>query len=274
MGAYVQDLTGKVAVVTGGASGIGLAMARSFGVAGAKLMLADIEQAALEHAVDKLTSEGFEVDGEKCDVAKWDDVERLADRTYERFGAAHIVCNNAGVVTFKPTWEQTLDDWNWVMGVDLWGVVHGIRAFVPRMIAGGEPGHVVNTASTAGLLGFQLIAPYVAAKMAVVGVSESLYNDLKAAKHPIGVSVLCPGGVRTRIRDSERNRPGNDIASDGSTMESKEAIDPEDVAALVLDGIRTGTFWLLPHERYVDMFVQRAESARLRIDPPIPWVDR
>jgi NAD(P)-dependent dehydrogenase (short-subunit alcohol dehydrogenase family) len=184
------------------------------------------------------------------------------------------VCNNAGVVTFKPTWEQTLDDWNWVMGVDLWGVVHGVNAFVPRMIASGEPGHIVNTASVAGLLGFPLIAPYVAAKMAVVGLSETLYNDLKVAKHAIGVSVLCPGGVRTRIRDSERNRPGQEKPSDGATMESNEAIDPEDVAALVLDGIRTGTFWLLPHERYVDMFATRAESAKTRTDPPIPWVDR
>jgi NAD(P)-dependent dehydrogenase (short-subunit alcohol dehydrogenase family) len=274
MGAYVQDLSGKVAVVTGGASGIGLAMARSFGAAGAKLMLADIEQAALEHAVDKLTAEGFDVDGEKCDVAVWDDVDALAAHTYERFGAAHIVCNNAGVVTFKPTWEQSLDDWKWVMGVDLWGVVHGINAFVPRMIAGGDVGHIVNTASVAGLLGFPLIAPYVAAKMAVVGLSESLHNDLKTAGHRIGVSVLCPGGVRTRIRDSDRNRPGQEKPSDGATMESNEAIDPEVVAALVLDGIQSGTFWLLPHQRYVDFFSQRADSAQKRVDPPIPFVDR
>jgi NAD(P)-dependent dehydrogenase (short-subunit alcohol dehydrogenase family) len=275
MGAHVTDLSGKVAVVTGGASGIGLAMARSFGAAGAKLMLGDIEQAALEHAVDKLTGEGFDVDGEKCDVSRWEDVDALAARTYERYGAAHIVCNNAGVVTFKPTWEQTLADWNWVLGVDLMGVVHGVKAFVPRMIASGEPGHVVNTSSTAGILGFPLIAPYVAAKMAVVGLSETLLNDLNAAGHAIGVSVLCPGAVRTGIRNSERNRPGHDsVVSSGGTMESKETLDPEAVAALVLDGIRTGTFWLFPHQRYVDMFSTRAESAKLRIDPPVPWVDR
>jgi NAD(P)-dependent dehydrogenase (short-subunit alcohol dehydrogenase family) len=274
MGAHVTDLSGKVAVVTGGASGIGLAMARSFGAAGAKLMLGDIEQAALEHAVDTLTGEGYDVDGEKCDVSKWEDVDALAARTYEKFGAAHIVCNNAGVVTFKPTWEQTLADWQWVLGVDLWGVVHGVNAFVPRMIAGGEVGHIVNTASTAGLLGFPLIAPYVAAKMAVVGLSETLLNDLNAAKHCIGVSVLCPGAVRTGIRNSERNRPGHAGPTSTGTMESNETIDPEEVAALVLNGIRTGTFWLLPHQRYVDLFSARAESAQLRVDPPIPFVDR
>ena len=275
MTAHVNDMTGKVAVITGGASGIGLAMARAFGVAGARLMLADIEATALAEAIGALAGEGCEVDGIVCDVSKWADVEALAERTYERFGAANVICNNAGVVTFKPTWEQTLDDWDWVLGVDLMGVVHGIRAFVPRMIASGEVGHIVNTASVAGLLGFPAIAPYVAAKMAVVGVSESLHNDLVAAGHSIGVSVLCPGGVRTRIRESERNRPGfEDAPTDGLTMESKEAINPEDVASLVLDAVRAGTFWILPHERYVDMFVRRADSARARIDPPIPTVDR
>lgn len=274
MAAYVEDLTGKVAVVTGGASGIGLAMAQRFAAAGAKLMLGDIEAEALERTIVMLRAEGHDVDGLQGDVAKADDVEALASRTYDRYGAAHIVCNNAGVVTFKPAWEQTLDDWKWVLGVDLWGVIHGIRSFVPRMIAGGEVGHIVNTASTAGLLGFAGIAPYVAAKMGVVGASESLLNDLRAAGHRIGVSVICPGAVRTRIRDSERNRPGHAHESDGSTMESKEAIDPGDVAELVLDAVQTGTFWVLPHQRYVDMFSERAASAQSRTDPPVPWVDR
>lgn len=274
MGAHVTDLSGKVAVVTGGASGIGLAMAKRFAADGAKIMLADIEETALAAAVAALKADGHDADGVRCDVSSWADVDSLADRTYERFGAAHVVCNNAGVVTFKPTWEQTLDDWHWVMGVDLWGVVYGIRAFVPRMIASGEVGHVVNTASTAGLLGFPQIAPYVAAKMAVVGTSESLYNDLKAAGHSIGVSVVCPGGVRTRIRESERNRPGFEGQTDGASMESKEAIDPEDVAELVHRAVLDGTFWVLPHERYVDLFVDRAQSARDRTDPPIPFVSR
>jgi NAD(P)-dependent dehydrogenase (short-subunit alcohol dehydrogenase family) len=211
-----------------------------------------------------------------CDVASAGAVAALADHTYERFGGAHVICNNAGVVTFKPIWEQTLEDWKWVLDIDLWGVIHGIHAFLPRMLAAGEPGHFVNTASTAGILGFGAIAPYVAAKHAVVGISQTMLNDLNAAKKPIGVSVLCPGTVRTGIYRSERNRPGVSAVApvDPSREVSRESIEPDDVANQVYDAIVNGTFWVLPHERYIDLYESLGASARHRTDPPVPFVDR
>ena len=274
--AHLTDLKGRTAVVTGGASGIGLALAHRFGAAGANVMVADIEAGALDRALDELHAAGVSAAGTVCDVASAGAVAALADHTYERFGAAHVVCNNAGVVTFKPIWQQTLEDWKWVLDIDLWGVVHGIHAFLPRMLAAGEPGHFVNTASTAGLLGFGGIAPYVAAKHAVVGLSQTMLHDLNAAKKPIGVSVLCPGTVRTGIHQSERNRPGVTVAAPVATGRevSRESIEPDEVANQVHDAIVSGIFWVLPHERYVDTYEALSTSARTRTDPPLPFVDR
>ena len=275
MTAHIENFSGKVAVITGGASGIGFALAEAMGAAGAKIVIADIEQTALNKAVGRLRGSSIDCEGVMCDVAKADQVEALAATTYERFGAAHVVCNNAGVVTFKPVWEQTLDDWKWVVDIDLWGVIHGVHAFVGRMLASGEPGHFVNTASVAGLLGFPGISPYVAAKHAVVGLSESMLADFNAHNKPIGVSVLCPGQVRTQIYRSERNRDGYESpAENAAGIESRETIEPNDVAQMVMQAIRAGTFWILPHERYVDMYVANADTAARRSDPVVPGVDR
>jgi NAD(P)-dependent dehydrogenase (short-subunit alcohol dehydrogenase family) len=203
----MQDFAGKVAVITGGANGLGLAMARRFGAAGMKIVIGDIETGALADAEASLAADGIEVIGRRTDVALSGDLEALADAAYERFGAVHVLANNAGVGGSPGAmWELSEADWQWVIDVDLWSVIHGIRAFVPRMIDGGEEGHVINTASVAGLISGAVGGPYTVAKFGVVALSEQLYFELGRAEHPIGVSVLCPGFVNTRIYDSGRNR--------------------------------------------------------------------
>jgi len=203
----MKDFEGKVAVITGGANGLGLAMAHRFGAAGMKVVIADIETGALADAEASLHAVGIEVLGRRTDVAESGDLEALADAAYERFGAVHIVANNAGVGGSPGAmWELSDADWRWVIDVDLWSVIHGIRAFVPRMIADGQDGHIINTASVAGLISGAVGGPYTVAKFGVVALSEQLYFELGRAEHPIGVSVLCPGFVNTRIYDSDRNR--------------------------------------------------------------------
>ncbi|MGH1492344.1 MAG: SDR family NAD(P)-dependent oxidoreductase, partial [Acidimicrobiales bacterium] len=203
----MQDFEGKVAVITGGASGLGLAMARRFGAAGMKVVIGDIETGALADAEASLQADGVEVIGHRTDVAQSGDLEALADAAYERFGAVHILANNAGVGGSPGAmWELSEADWRWVIDVDLWSVIHGVRAFVPRMISSGEEGHIINTASVAGLISGAVGGPYTVAKFGVVALSEQLYFELGRAEHPIGVSVLCPGFVNTRIYDSGRNR--------------------------------------------------------------------
>jgi len=262
--------SGQVAVVTGGASGIGLAMARAFGAQGMKLMLGDIEEAALATAADSLRVDGFEVATQIVDVSSSDAVDAFADATYNAFGAAHIVCNNAGVVARHDAWDS-LKDWKWVIDVDMWGVIHGIHSFVPRMLAAGTPGHVVNTASTAGLLGFPGIASYVAAKHAVVGMSSSMHHELEATA--LGISVLCPGLVATNIVNSERNRPENPEHPDVPTFAMRgETLPPDEVADEVVAAVRADRFWIMPHEHYVDQGIAVAEGRRAGTAPPRPVV--
>lgn len=258
----MDDLRGKVAVITGGASGIGLAVAKACAAAGMKLVLADIEQGALDAVSAEFTGQGVEVLAQRVDVSDPDQVEALAAATYERFGAAHFLMNNAGVVTGGKAWEQTLEDWNWVLGVDLWGVIYGIRSFVPRMLAGGEPGHIVNTASIAGLLAMPGIAPYDVAKSGVVSLSECLHHDLRASDSVIGVSVLCPGRVASRIGESDRNRPGgtNNPTYRPGTDRPTTLLSAEHTADLVVDAIRTGRFWILTHDGYNEWLTGRAAN--------------
>ena len=201
----MEELAGKVAVITGGASGIGLATARRLARDGARLVLADVERPALEEAAREIGALGAEVLAVPTDVGERADVERLAEETYARFGAAHLLFNNAGVALFGGIETMRHEDWEWLIRVNLWGVIHGIESFVPRMVEGGEGGHIVNTASFAGLVPNQGLGVYCTTKYAVVGLSEVLYRDLSG--YGIGVSVLCPMVVETRISSCERNRP-------------------------------------------------------------------
>jgi NAD(P)-dependent dehydrogenase (short-subunit alcohol dehydrogenase family) len=239
-------------------------MAAAFAAEGMKVVLSDVETGPLEEAVAALRGDGHEVMGVPADVARWPDVEALAEATIEAFGAVHVACNNAGVVKRARTWALTLDDWNWVLGVDLWGVIHGVKAFVPRMLAQGEGGHVVNTASMVGLLPVKNLATYDAAKMAVVGLSEALAMDLEEEGSDIGVSVLLPGFIATRIIESGRNRPqalgdtADAPAVARTTAGAEPTMEADDVAAMVVDAVRTGEFWILTHQAYRPVIQARA----------------
>ena len=263
----MDELSGRVAVVTGAASGIGLAMARRFAAEGMRVVLSDVEQGPLEQAGAELRGQGHDVRGVVADVSRWEDVEALADATIEAFGAVHVVCNNAGVATRGRAWQLTLDDWRWVLGVDLWGVIHGVRAFVPRLLEQGEGGHIVNTASMTGVLPIRGLAAYTVAKTGVVALSEVLALDLEAEEASVGVSVLLPGFIATRITESDRNRPEHlgeraaaAAASAGprTTAGVESTMSADEVAGLVVDAVRTGEFWILTHPAYRAIIQQRA----------------
>jgi NAD(P)-dependent dehydrogenase (short-subunit alcohol dehydrogenase family) len=257
----MQTLRDRVAVVTGAASGIGLAMAMRFARDGMKLVLADVEATALQRALAKLQAAGAKAIAAPVDVSDAAQVEALAETTYAEFGAVHLLCNNAGVTspTLRlPAWEASADDWQWIMGVNLMGVVHGVRAFVPRMLAGGEDGHIVNTASVAGLLTGS--GPYFASKHAVACLSEGLYKDLRAAGARLSASVLCPGIIRTAILDAERNRPrslgpATDVAALPEATQRWAAdfraqleagLDPALVADAVAEAVVADRFYIVP----------------------------
>jgi NAD(P)-dependent dehydrogenase (short-subunit alcohol dehydrogenase family) len=274
----VRELAGKVAVVTGAASGIGLALARRFAGEGMRIVLADVEEPALDLAVAALQDTGVEVLGAVTDVSDAGQVQALADATVERFGTVHLVCNNAGVGAGGLSWEAPLSTWEWVLGVNLWGVVHGIRSFVPLLVEQGE-GHVVNTASVAGLVAPPYMGPYSASKHAVVAISETLLHELRFVGANVGVSVVCPGWVRTRIAESDRNRPTPLDVADGETDAAVRAVleraieggmAPERVADQVLDAVLEDRFWVLTHDR-ADLWVKavdaRLESVAARRNP-------
>lgn len=277
----LEDLKGRVAVVTGAASGIGLGLATRFAQEGMRLVLSDIDTTGLEAAADDLRKTGAEVVAVRTDVSSAQDVERLAERAYASFGRVHLLCNNAGIVPsgrFRPVWEYPVEDWNWSLGVNLMGVVHGIRSFVPRMLAGGEPGHVVNTASIAGLSSGAYSPPYGAAKHGVVRLSEALYASLQQAGAPIGATVLCPGVVRTNIYHAERNRPSSLVPKEGVAKERPEVdavaakihpsgMPPAEVATMVVDAVRAGTFYVLTTDSHDAAIRHRMESILARSNP-------
>jgi NAD(P)-dependent dehydrogenase (short-subunit alcohol dehydrogenase family) len=251
-----MDLQGKTAVITGGASGIGLATAIQFSKAGAKIVLGDIEDGPLARQVDEMRSHGAEVIGVHCDVAKEADVEALRDAALKEFGAVHLIFNNAGVAGGS-TLGSPKKIWDWVLSVNLDGVVNGMNAFIPLFLEQNE-GYVVNTASEAGLVGVAGMGPYNASKFAVVGISESLFHTLANTGKNVHVSVLCPNFVRTRIHESERNMP-KEIASYAENPELQEirelaaalvnaGIDAADVAKAVEDAVVNEKFWILTHE--------------------------
>uniref|UniRef100_A0AAU2VCS2 SDR family NAD(P)-dependent oxidoreductase n=1 Tax=Streptomyces sp. NBC_00003 TaxID=2903608 RepID=A0AAU2VCS2_9ACTN len=280
---------GQVAVVTGAASGIGLAMARRFAAEGLKVVLADVEEGALEKAAGQLREDGAQVLARTVDVSERDSVLALADAAYETFGAVHVLCNNAGVGSGAEgrMWEHEVNDWKWAFAVNVWGVFHGIQAFVPRMIAGGEPGRIVNTSSgDGGIAPLPTASVYAVTKSAVVTMTESLYAHLKAEGVPIGASVLFPGPhmLRTGLWESHRNRPER-YAKERPRRTPYRSLDQwesamkaagreieftpvESVAAEVVDGIRADRFWMLPASEHSDRQIRaRSQSMLDRANP-------
>jgi len=252
----------RVAVVTGAASGIGLALAERFAAEGMKVVMADVEPAALEAAAASVRASAPAVLAVRTDVSRAEDVDRLARETYAVFGAAHIVCNNAGVAVIGAVHEQTLADWQWVLGVNLWGVIHGVHAFLPRMLGGGDEGHFVNTASMAGLTTAPFMSIYDVTKHGVVALSESLYKELELSGAPVGVSVVCPGLINTSIMRSARNRPP-ELADEGKAGPAAQAFaqaladrltggyPPSEVADQIVRGIRNRRFYIVPAQAEV-----------------------
>jgi NAD(P)-dependent dehydrogenase (short-subunit alcohol dehydrogenase family) len=256
-----MDLAGRVAVVTGGGSGIGRAMVDRFAREGAKVVVADVDERALAAVVTSVRARGGEALGVRTDVTELASVQALADRAFAAFGKVHVLCNNAGVALWGGLATATHRDWQWVLGVNLWGVIHGVEAFVPQMIAQKAPGHIVNTASMAGLVATRGLGIYNTSKYAVVGLSETLAKDLRP--HGIGVSILCPMGVATQIRASERNRPAdlkNDTASAPEPVELMgRTLVPETVADLVLGAIHANRLFVITHEESLEPLRRRAE---------------
>jgi NAD(P)-dependent dehydrogenase (short-subunit alcohol dehydrogenase family) len=267
----MKEFKGKVAVVTGAASGIGRAIAERLAGEGMKVVLADVEQGALGKAEAEMKAGGASVMAVQTDVSKGKDVEALARKTMDAFGAVHVLCNNAGVAVGGLSWERTEADWEWGLGVNLWGVINGIRVFVPIMLAQGTEGHVVNTASMAGLISLPVMSVYSVAKYGIVALSEAMHHELALSGAKLKVSVLCPGWVNTQLMDSERNRP-TELMNDqepGPTVEAfKETVrgllvaglTPEAVADRVLNAIRDEKFYILTHPDMKEAIRTRMET--------------
>jgi NAD(P)-dependent dehydrogenase (short-subunit alcohol dehydrogenase family) len=255
------EVAGKVVVVTGAASGIGRALVDAWLAEGCRVVMADIEEPALLAAQGALTGSAHaRAIAVPTDVSDAESVRHLADATIAAFGRVDVVCNNAGVSTFNTLSHQTMEDWRWVLGVNLWGVIHGVHTFLPILRAQGTPGHIVNTASVAGLLsGVAYIGPYAVSKVGIVSLSETLRQELQIEGAPIGVSVLCPSATNTACMEGERNRPaasGTEQRTDDAEqwrmaikagMLGPAGKEPEEVAALVVDAVREGRFWVVSH---------------------------
>jgi NAD(P)-dependent dehydrogenase (short-subunit alcohol dehydrogenase family) len=274
----MDDLQGKVVVITGGASGIGRALAERFAAEGMKLVLADIDEVTLRSTEVQLAEGGAEVLSVLCDTSLEAEVQALADAALARFGAAHVLCNNAGVIGKGDAWRSPMSVWEWVVGINLYGVIHGIRAFLPIMEDQGE-GHIVNTASMAGLVAVPGAAPYNVTKTGVVALSEGLHLELKATGSPVRVSALCPGFVRTNLARGQRwqDRLGSDPGTAQTPMAQlmdaaltqgiDEGIDSTVVADAVVEAIRAEQFWILTHADLRHLPVERMERAARQENP-------
>jgi NAD(P)-dependent dehydrogenase (short-subunit alcohol dehydrogenase family) len=267
--------------VTGAASGIGRALAERFAAAEMKVVLADVEAEALRAAEQDLKAQGADVLGVVTDVSKADQVESLAQRSLDAFGGVHIVCNNAGVGAGGVTWSHPLKDWEWVIGVNLWGVIHGVRTFVPIMLEQNTDGHIVNTASMAGLVSGPFMSIYDVTKHGVVTLSESLHYELMMQAAQVKVSVLCPGFVRTNILDSERNRPAElqtpeqegDEAGQAMSQTFRQFVEqgmpPAELAEKVFAAIQDEKFYILPHPELLETVRSRMEDILAQRNPTL-----
>lgn len=283
----ITDFQGKTAVLTGAGSGFGLACARLAAQRGMRLVMVDVQQDALNRAAAELKAQGADVLALQVDVADANQMDHLAQRVQERFGAPHLVFNNAGVGAGGLVWENTVQDWQWVLGVNLWGVIHGVRLFTPMMLqaARQDPsyqGHIVNTASMAGLLAPPNMGVYNVSKHAVVALSETLYQDLSLVSDQVGASVLCPYFVPTGIHQSERNRPDDLPAAQptrsqliGRAMSDKAVtsgkVSADDVAALVFDAVARGQFYIYSHPKAIGAVQTRMEDILQARNPSDPF---
>ena len=278
----MKEFKGKVAVVTGAASGIGYALAEKCLAEGMHVVMADIEQAALDSAAEKLSAGGNNsILKVQADVSIEAEIVKIKDKTIEEFGAVHLLFNNAGVGGGGNSWQATKKDWEWVLGVNLWSVIYGAQTFVPQMIAQDTECHIVNTASVAGLIGGSTNAAYSVTKHGVVAFTENFYGDLRTEGTKIGTSVLCPGFVNTNIFDSGRNRPehlSNDVEPPPPSEEDqariamfkeilKQGLQPAQIADIVFEAIRNNQLYILTHEQFADMITERANNIIKGINP-------
>lgn len=280
----MKDFTGQVAVITGAASGIGLALARRFGKEGMRVVISDVEQQRLETAAEELRALGIDTRAVLADVSSLESVQALADKVRDEFGTWDLVCNNAGVQRRGTrVWEATDDMWNWILGVNLKGVINGLRVFLPDMIS-RDSGHVLNTGSMAGLMPAAGTAPYGVSKHGLVALSEATLFELREMGSKVNISLLIPGGaVRTGIIDAERNWP-SDLARVEHTEQSaayqervakmmaEEGRDPADIAEIAFAGVREEKFWIFAGERYFSRWLEHCESVAQGRDPePFQW---
>ena len=277
----LTEFDGKVAVVTGAASGIGRAMCEKFASLGMKIVMADVEAERLRHSVEQIEATGAEALGVVVDVSRADELSRLAEETLERFGGVHVLCNNAGVFAGGLTWDAIGTDWEWVLGVNLYGVLHGVRAFVPIMLEQNEPGHIVNTCSMAGLINTPFSGAYNVSKHAALSLTETLYHELRMKQSPVGCSALCPELIRTGIANSDRNRPAHlkrpedavtpemEIVESAISTSIEAGLDPSKMAERVYEGIKADRFYLLAEEgtNWDEACLSRLEDIRLRRNP-------
>ena len=272
----MKEFEGRSAVITGAASGIGYALAKKFAEERMNVVLADIEQDALDAAVNKISDLGVEAIGIQVDVMDKQAVSHLADESIKAFGNIHVLCNNAGVastVVGDGIWDLDDSDWEWVLGVNFYGTLYGIQAFVPHMINHKEEGHVLNTISLAGILPGEAI--YGVSKHAALALSESLWQGLKKKKSKIGASVLCPGFVATNIIESDRNRPNHLAAKNKANFLLKKLVatvlkrgkEPNEIAQVTLQAIQDNQFYILPHTNYDDMIKERYSRILARTEP-------
>jgi NAD(P)-dependent dehydrogenase (short-subunit alcohol dehydrogenase family) len=268
----MQEFEGQVAVVTGAASGIGRALALEAAGRGMRVALGDVDEAGLEETRRRVVALGVRSAARRTDVSDESDVVALADLAERELGGSHLLFNNAGVLVGGRVWERTLEDWHWVLGVNLFGVIHGVRVFVPRMLAAGEPAHVVNTASVGGLLSGPFLSPYVVSKHAVVALSEALRDELAAEHARVGVSVLCPGALRTGIWRSQRVRPPQLARTAAPSRDDERSFlegmgahidasrEAAAIAPLVFEAVRDERFWILPDPSFEPAIRQRMQG--------------